>query len=231
MSQPQNIGSGQVAQPAPPPAAYAPAPRPKTDVSKPGLVIAVIALALALIGIVAFPGPAGVDGEAGEIGPQGEQGDDGSTGDTGLTGAQGPPGPSAITATSSVTTNADILAPCSNYPGAEVTIDVPSSGIIVVTSMVGIKIDHVSGTADEWWLSLSLSDSVCSGEPWMWAGRVSEGLPTYDFIYRTGHIQRYEPVSAGTYTFYVNGYMGLGGGAAGTDMFRWANTVAVFYAS
>lgn len=213
MSQPQNIGSGQVAQPAPPPAAYAPAPRPKTDVSKPGLVIAVIALALALIGIVAFPGPAGVDGEAGEIGPQ------------------GPPGPSAITAISSVTTNADILASCSNYPGAEVTIDVPSSGIVVVTSMVGIKIDHVSGTADEWWLSLSLSDSVCSGEPWMWAGRVSEGLPTYDFIYRTGQIQMYEPVSAGTYTFYVNGYMGVGGGAAGTDMFRWANTVAVFYAS
>ncbi|MFQ5910681.1 MAG: hypothetical protein ACE5IJ_08200 [Thermoplasmata archaeon] len=39
----------------------------------------------------------------------------------------------------------------------------------------------------------------------------------------------YQSVTAGTYTFYVNGYLSVGGG--NTDMFRWANTVAVFYAS
>jgi hypothetical protein len=130
-----------------------------------------------------------------------------------------------------VTSNADLLASCSNYPGAEVTIDVPSSGVIVVTSLVGIKISHTTGTEDEWWISLSLSDSICSPEPWFWAGHVSSGATTENFMYRTGHIQMYLPVTAGTYTFYVNGYMTVGGGAAGTDMFRWANTVAVFYAS
>ncbi len=68
--------------------AAVPPPR-KTDVSKPGLVIAVIALALALVGMVAFPGPVGEEGPQGEIGPQGLTGDDGNDGAQGPTGPQG----------------------------------------------------------------------------------------------------------------------------------------------
>jgi len=62
------------------------------DASKPALVIAVIALALALIGMVAFPGPVGDDGPQGEAGPQGPTGEDGSDGAQGPEGPQGPPG-------------------------------------------------------------------------------------------------------------------------------------------
>ncbi|MCJ2564404.1 MAG: collagen-like protein [Candidatus Thermoplasmatota archaeon] len=89
MEQTQSTGSEPYYQSAPPPMAAAPPPARRTDVSKPGLVIAVIALALALVGMVAFPGPAGEEGPQGEIGPQGPTGDDG---DDGSDGAQGPTG-------------------------------------------------------------------------------------------------------------------------------------------
>ena len=68
-------------------------PPPRTDVSKPGLVIAVIALALALIGMVAFPGPVGEEGLQGEQGPEGAEGPEGHEGPTGAAGATGPQGP------------------------------------------------------------------------------------------------------------------------------------------
>ncbi|MEE9488900.1 MAG: hypothetical protein V3V91_00485 [Thermoplasmata archaeon] len=71
---------------------YATSPAPKTDVSKPGLVIAVIALTLALIGMVAFPGPAGTVGAPGSEGPQGPQGNDGPQGPGGTDGADGADG-------------------------------------------------------------------------------------------------------------------------------------------
>ncbi|MEE9505793.1 MAG: hypothetical protein V3V98_01440, partial [Thermoplasmata archaeon] len=48
--------------------------------------------ALALIGMVAFPGPVGDEGPQGEIGPQGLTGDDGDDGAQGPTGPQGADG-------------------------------------------------------------------------------------------------------------------------------------------
>ena len=83
MSEPQSISGEQVPEPI---------PAPRTDVSKPGLVIAVIALALALIGMVAFPGPAGTVGAPGSAGPQGEQGPLGPQGNDGLQGPDGADG-------------------------------------------------------------------------------------------------------------------------------------------
>jgi hypothetical protein len=62
------------------------------DASKPALVIAVIALALALIGMVAFPGPTGADGPQGLAGADGADGDDGDDGDDGADGADGADG-------------------------------------------------------------------------------------------------------------------------------------------
>ena len=92
MEQTQSTGSEPYVQPAPQPMAAAPPPARRTDVSKPGLVIAVIALALALVGMVAFPGPAGDDGPQGVIGPEGPTGDDGDDGSDGAQGATGPQG-------------------------------------------------------------------------------------------------------------------------------------------
>ena len=99
MEQTQSTGSEPYVQPAPQPMAAAPPPARRTDVSKPGLVIAVIALALALIGMVAFPGPVGeegLQGEAGAQGPTGDDGDDGSDGAQGPTGPQGPSGADGV---------------------------------------------------------------------------------------------------------------------------------------
>ena len=93
MSEPQSIGGEQVPDPI---------PTSRTDVSKPGLVIAVIALALALIGMVAFPGPVGDDGAQGEIGPQGLTGDDGDEGNDGAQGPAGPQGLSGVNGTDGV---------------------------------------------------------------------------------------------------------------------------------
>ena len=93
MSEPQSIGGEQVPDPI---------PTSRTDVSKPGLVIAVIALALALIGMIAFPGPVGDDGAQGEIGPQGLTGDDGDDGNDGAQGPTGPQGLSGVNGTDGV---------------------------------------------------------------------------------------------------------------------------------
>lgn len=227
MSQPQNMG-GPVGQPAAPPM-QAPAPPRKTDVAKPALVLAVVALALALIGMVAFPGPTGADGAPGEEGPEGPEGPQGNTGPQGPQGPQGPPGPPALMVSASETANVDLNATCTNYPGTEVTVDVPSDGVVVINSLVGLRIDHVNGVKDEYWIGISLSDSICANEPWFWSDAVPGADPTDNFMYKTAYVQRIEPVTAGTYTFYVNGYMPVGGG--NDDMFRWGNTVAVFYPS
>ncbi|MCJ2556333.1 MAG: collagen-like protein [Candidatus Thermoplasmatota archaeon] len=87
MSEPHSISSEQVPEPI---------PAPRTDVSKPGLVIAVIALALALIGMVAFPGPAGTVGAPGQEGEQGPQGPQGSVGLQGPDGTNGVDGADGI---------------------------------------------------------------------------------------------------------------------------------------
>ncbi len=92
MSEPEIVSSEPYVQPAPQPMAAAPPPR-KTDVAKPALVVAVIALALALVGMVAFPGPEGAEGALGPEGPEGPTGDDG---DDGSDGAQGPTGANGI---------------------------------------------------------------------------------------------------------------------------------------
>ena len=339
MSETRDIGGGQVDRSV---------GTSRTDVSKPGLVIAVIALALALIGMVAFPGPTGPEGaegltgdtgaqgptgpqgplgtdgadgsdgadgidcwdvygngaadpaedvngdlsvdandctgiqapqgDPGPSGPQGEQGDpgpQGPQGDTGpqgspgadgtngsdgadgiacwdlngngvgdipsedvngdmvvdvsdCTGSQGSPGPGALMAASNGTGNVVIGDSCTNYIGAEVTITVPADGVIVVSALVGLRIDHINGVTDEWWISFDLSPGSCPGQPWTTAGVIASGIGS-GFYYQTVHLQSYFSVTAGTHTVYVNGLLWSGFG--NNDQFRWYNMVAVFYPS
>ena len=94
MSEPRMYGNEPASEappaaPMPAPVAPVATPPPRTDVSKPGLVIAVIALALALIGMVAFPGPVGEEGPSGEQGPEGPDGADGADGTNGADGVNG----------------------------------------------------------------------------------------------------------------------------------------------
>lgn len=334
MDESQGVSSGPVSQP--PPAAPMPAPTAyppprKMDVSKPALVIAVIALALALIGMVAFPGPTGSEGPEGPAGADGADGDDGDDGADGANGAdgiacwdlngngvgdpaedingdlvvdvndctgpegpqgpqgpqgppggngtdgangtacwdlngngigdlpdedingdsvvnvtdcagpegpqgpvgpqgpQGDPGPGAIIATGVSGSTTTIGIACTHYDNAEVTITVPSDGTIIVTAQIWVRISHTFGTEDSWRLAIGENPTDCASAYYRWADSITSNAPNDSDADRTGSPHRVFFVSAGTYTYYANGYMVSGQDVS--DVFWYASLIAVFYPS
>ncbi len=208
-------------------------------------------------GIQGDPGSQGPQGDTGPQGPPGADGANGSDGADGIacwdlngngvgdipaedvngdmvvdvndcTGLQGPPGPGALMAASNGTGNVVIGDTCTNYVGAEVTLTVPADGVIAVSALVGLRIDHMNGVTDEWWISLDLSPGSCPPQPWTTAGVIASDIGSGSY-YQTAHLQSYFSVTAGTYTVYVNGLLWSGFG--NNDQFRWSNMVAVFYPS
>lgn len=283
MEQTQSTGSEPYVQPAPQPMAAAPPPARRTDVSKPGLVIAVIALALALVGMVAFPGPVGEEGLQGEIGPQGPTGDDGDdgsdgaqgpTGPQGLSGAngtacwdlngngtgdlpaedingdlvvdvldctgpqgiqgpvgpQGPAGPGTLMAFASSPLLFDTIGTiCTSVVGAEVTIVVPSDGYVVVDGETRLRISHTNGQEDRWLIGIGTDPTDCPSGGFSWLDSVPTGAPTQGSVWKSAFTHGVFPVTAGTYTFYLNGWMVVGQDP--NDVFIFGSTIAVFYPS
>ena len=248
--QPDQSGGGQAPMSAPPYAApYAP-PAPMPWPAPPpaigggwGMVLSVVAVALAVAALainLAVPGPAGVagakgdKGDIGDLGPAGPIGPAGLTGPQGLAGPAGPPGPQGpaasggLMASSSTTNTTTIGIGCTNYMGGVVSITVPSNGSVVVHAQVWMLIDHTSGTKDEWLVQIGTAATDCGDLVYQWRDSIPASASTDGTVSTSAFVQRPVSVIGGnTYAFYLNGMMT--GGQDPSDVFWFANMVAVFY--
>ena len=233
MSQRQSVSEpypGTVPQPIAAP------PARKADLSKPSLVIAVIALALALIGMVALPGPVGPEGPEGVEGPEGPKGDDGPRGDTGPQGPQGADGPQGPPGPGSLVFNASrwdivVMSGCTNY--IQINVTVPGPGKVVLISTIHWWIDHDTAIGDGYMASHRTDPTDCTtiaGGPEVLFGEVDDSLPA-DAIVNTGGtvVNIFSVPGAGTYSYYLNSRMWTGESV--DDRIRNASTVATFYPS
>ena len=128
---------------------------------------------------------------------------------------------------SSTTNTTYIGTGCTNYSGGSVTIDAPSSGVIVVEADVMVSIDHTNGTQDSAIITIGENTTDCSGSAAnVAAAYIQANYPTGS-SYHSVHLSKTFTVSAGTKTFYLNGYMEQGQNSS--DQFWYANMKAVFY--
>ncbi|MCK4444962.1 MAG: hypothetical protein KAW09_10485 [Thermoplasmata archaeon] len=151
------------------------------------------------------------------------------TGLMGAEGPQGPAGPGSLIAYGYTMTDTTLTDTCAQMTNVEVTIVVPGSGYVLVTSHVDLTIFHTLGTSDIWRLVLSETPADCAGIVWRTDGKIASTWgndvnPVHDSVQRVFTIN-----SAGTYTFYLNAYMVLGSGDG--DELDTGNIVAVFYPS
>lgn len=109
----------------------------------------------------------------------------------------------------------------------QIAIAVPASGTVLVQAQVWVAIDHTSGTRDLANLKVT-SGGGCGLSTSTVPVDVPAGAPTAIVFFGT-YSQAAIPVTAGTYTFYFTGVMGLGGNAG--DSFSYGNMAAVFYPS
>ena len=207
------------------------------------LSIAAIVLGAAALAVgFAIPGPSGPAGPSGATGSQGPtgpigatgtQGPPGANGETGPQGPAGPTGPAGPPGAKALVTSVEqvMAVPlsalvCNYFIGAEVPFTVPGPGTVVVTSVVGLSVNHPLGRTDEAAVRLSTNSTDCNAD-----GRavfhIFASLPT-GIYNETMTFQHVFPIAtAGTYTFYITGRMILG--AQGS--FQTAYSVAVFYPS
>jgi hypothetical protein len=127
---------------------------------------------------------------------------------------------------SSTTATTIIGPPCTNY--LQVTITVPSGGTVLVQAQVWVAIDHTFGTRDLANLRIADAPGSCGLSPYTSPVDVPADAPTAT-SFSGVFLQTPFPVTAGTYTFYFNGFMGVGQNAL--DNFYYGNMVAVFYPS
>ena len=117
---------------------------------------------------------------------------------------------------------------CLNYSGAAVSITVPSAGMVVVIANANMLETHVSGTDNTFVLAIGSTSTDCgsSYNQMRWTTPSSEASFSGD--YRTFTVLRSFTVSsAGSYSYYLNGYMSSGYSAS-TDCFWYAEMEATF---
>ncbi|HEV8594525.1 MAG TPA: hypothetical protein VGR51_03255 [Thermoplasmata archaeon] len=118
---------------------------------------------------------------------------------------------------------------CTNYDAISLSITVPGNGNIVVSAQVYALLDHTNGVEDRLGLIVSDSAGTCGTYPWWWFATIEASEPTQGLTERSGTFMRVFPVTAGTYVFFVDGWMIAG--ATANDRFQTAAMVAVFYPS
>jgi len=211
-----------------------PAPPAPTG-SKLGTILGVVAIILAVAALImsfAIPGPAGAPGAPGLNGTNGTDGTDGTNGATGPQGPQGPQGPpgnGTLMARAAEGVAADIASTCTRFTGAEVTIDVPGPGTVVVTAVVVLDVSHTSGTRDLANVVIQQALTTCPIDPYRGLVVVQAGLPTDSYAVNVPLQRPFTVSGTGTITLGVNGQMAQGHDAG--DQFYTASLVAVFYPS
>jgi hypothetical protein len=186
------------------------------------LVVAVGAMTLA----VAYPGPSGPNGAPGIPGTPGAPGANGSQGPPGTPGSTGP---GSLVANSSTSLPTTIGATCTNEQGGSISITVPSSGIVVVTAQAWFELNHTLDVANTAAIVVGNSSTDCSARPYTWVVGIPALAPTSPTLDESAYSQRPFSVTAGTFTFYLNGFMITGQNSG--DMFLGGNLLATFYPS
>jgi hypothetical protein len=97
---------------------------------------------------------------------------------------------------------------CSHVPGAEVTVNAPVAGRVLVEAHVGLDIQHTGGIEDAVFLWIRPDSATCgSATAGGIRGRVPAGFPSGDTQFTTvGHAVF--DVPSGLHTYYLNGVRG-----------------------
>lgn len=135
--------------------------------------------------------------------------------------------PRIATSTSGSTTY--LTTSCLNYTNASVTMIAPRAGMIVVTASVWILLNHVLNTTDDLVLGIGSTTADCGDSYNQVRYSIPAEWPTASDIDRTFTVRRTFSVSAGTYTYYLNGYMASGSDSS--DRFWFASMDAMFIPS
>lgn len=196
-----------------------------------GLLLGASALAAAVV----IPGPTGPKGDAGAQGPTGGAGSTGPSGPTGATGpngptgpigSTGPAGPGSLVAYARTAATVNITSTCTNYTGSLVTLTVPSNGTIVVQAQVWIYLSHTNGSVDAAYVNIATATLRCNNGYSQWPIVVPSNAASA--TYGIGASPQFEEgVTAGTYTFAIDGYLSTG--SATNNYFWYGNIQAVFY--
>ena len=180
-------------------------------------------------------GQMGATGATGTVGPQGVAGAPGAAGPTGPTGAQGATGAAGsgliVTNSTIQTTYLTPLTTCVNYSGGTVTLVAPASGTVLVTANAQVDLYHTIGTFDVVQFAIGATPVDCGDPSHNITWETPGSYPTFTSMQRTFTVTRSFTVpSAGTYTYYLNGFKSTGGISAGRqDFFNFASIYAVYF--
>jgi hypothetical protein len=136
-------------------------------------------------------------------------------------------GPPVIMATANSGQTVDIGTDPTAYTDAEVTLEVPGDGYVVVEANAWIHISHTQGTNDKVYLGISDSPTSFYDFYSRTTHEVPSTWPTDTQIDQTFYVHNTFPVAEGTHTFYLVGEM-LNGQDAG-DEFWYCHMRAVYY--
>jgi hypothetical protein len=138
-------------------------------------------------------------------------------------------GSNTVIGTSNTAATTFLTASCANYTGGTITVNATGPGTIIVEANAWMSLVHTNGTADSLVLGIGTTSTDCAPN-WdqVWWD-IPSSYPTAPTVYSTHTVRRvFHVSSAGSYTYYLNGYM-ASGYAANTDAFWFASMVAVFY--
>jgi hypothetical protein len=134
-----------------------------------------------------------------------------------------------VVATSSTSATTDLTSSCLNYSGGTVTVNATGAGTIVVQANTQMRLYHTNGTGDTLVLGIGSTASDCGSSTNQVRWEIPADYPTATFTPHTFTVRRtFAAAAAGSYTYYLNGYMSTGYSAS-TDCFYYATMDAVFY--
>jgi hypothetical protein len=118
---------------------------------------------------------------------------------------------------------------CQNYVGSVVTITAPTAGRIVVDAHTELNLSHTTGVEDFLELDIGTTATDCGliYDRAVWD--IPSGLPSFTTTVGLNNHNVFT-VAAGTYTYYLNGYMHTRSNTGSSaDYFNWGRMNATFF--
>ena len=116
---------------------------------------------------------------------------------------------------------------CTNYSGGSVTVDAPSIGVVVVEADVWVHISKTDAAIQQAYIMIGETITDCTSPYDNRAVIYVPGEYPNSISNHSIHVTRSFNVSAGTKTFYLNGFMV--NGQSINDAFYYANMKAVYH--